>query len=253
MSDAEEREDLETKGDRNVILIVDNYPWGFPTDRITRLETIVGESIADVECKTVHYTQFSKERMEDVIGVILSGSNLNCSDFYHNDRLLKRYQPQLDLIQEADDLPILGVCFGFHLVAYAHDVQISRMRIPSLGGRIIFILLNETDDLITKKNLPVNAHHRDFISPNDVNIIENFDILSTYHTKRYQMVEYMKHKDKSVYATQFHPETHGPNYFHPSLFDERISANARMVGEEIIHNFIWLCVYKKKESEKILA
>ena len=107
--------------------------------------------------------------------------------------------------------------------------------------------------MIKKKNLPVNAHHRDFISPNDVNIIENFDILSTYHTKRYQMVEYMKHKDKSVYATQFHPETHGPNYFHPSLFDERISANARMVGEEIIHNFIWLCVYKKKESEKILA
>jgi anthranilate/para-aminobenzoate synthase component II len=131
------------------------------------------------------------------------------------------------------------------LVAYAHDAQISRMGIQGLGGRIIFILIKKTDELITQKNIPVNTHHLDFVSPNDCKIQDNFEILSTSSNKGYKIIQYIRHIDKQIYAFQFHPETHNAYYFHPSSFNERIAEKTRMVGEKIIENFIRMCSYKK--------
>ncbi len=120
------------------------------------------------------------------------------------------------------------------------------MRLFGLGGRIIFILLKETDELITQKNIPVNVHHLDFVSPNDCKIQENFNIISTSRTMGYRMIQYMKHKEKPIFAIQFHPETHDPYYFHANVFDERITEKTRIIGEKIIDNFIWMCIYKNK-------
>jgi len=230
------------------ILLVDNYPKGFPTDRVSRLETIIRDCIADVSSKTIHYTKFNHEVADNAIGVILSGSNLNVSDFYFNKRLRKHFSPQLDFIRQNKNTPLLALCFGFHLVGYAFGAQVCRIRIPLFGGRIVFIQLNETDDIITKRNIPVNAHHRDFLSPNDCIIRQKFDILSTYNIREYRTVQYMKHKKQQIYSLQFHPETHNPNYFNPDLFDERITTKTRLVGQEIIENFIWMCSYKQQEN-----
>jgi GMP synthase-like glutamine amidotransferase len=232
----------------NYILLVDNYLKGFPTDRITRLETIIRDSIANVKSKTVHYTKFNSKIAENSIGVILSGSNMNVSDFYFNNKLKRKFIPQLEFFKEDHDIPVLALCFGLHLVAYAWGIQVCRIRIPSFGGRIIFILLDKTDDIVPAQNIPVNAHHRDFISPNDCILRNEFDILSTYHAREYRTVQYMKHKEKPIYCLQFHPETHNPNYFNPNLFDERITTKTRMIGKEIIENFIWLCSYKQEQD-----
>ncbi|MFX1329652.1 MAG: hypothetical protein ACFE91_16105, partial [Promethearchaeota archaeon] len=218
---------------------------GFPTDRITRIETIINDCIAPVELKTIHFTHFEKEMVEDYIGIILSGSELNVSSFYYDEKLKKKFKAQLEAIQETDQIPILALCFGFHLVAYTFGAQISRMGLFGLGGRIIFILLKETDELITQKNIPVNVHHLDFVSPNDCKIQKNFNIISISRTLGYRMVQYMKHCNKPIFALQFHPETHNPYYFHSSLVDERIEEKTRTIGEKIIKNFIWMCSYKK--------
>jgi anthranilate/para-aminobenzoate synthase component II len=119
------------------------------------------------------------------------------------------------------------------------------MRLFGLRERIIFILLNKTDELITQKNIPVNLHHLDFVSPNDCKIQKNFEIISTSRTMGYRMVEYMKHREKTIFAVQFHPETHASYYFQPSLFDERIVEKTGIIGEKIIENFIWMCSYTK--------
>ncbi|MFW9998704.1 MAG: hypothetical protein ACFE9Q_06060 [Candidatus Hodarchaeota archaeon] len=232
----------------NQILLIDNYSRGLPTDRITRIETIINNCIAEVELKTIHFTQFKAEIVENYIGVILSGSELNVSSFYYDERIKKKFKAQLALIQKINQIPILALCFGFHLVAYAYGAQISRMRLLGLGGRIIFILLKETDELITQKNIPVNVHHLDFVSPNDCKIQKNFNIISESRTMGYKMVQYMKHCDKPIFAVQFHPETHNPYYFNPGLFDERIAEKTRMTGEKIIENFIWMCSYQKKNK-----
>ncbi|UCD01997.1 MAG: hypothetical protein JSV23_02960 [Promethearchaeota archaeon] len=233
------------------ILLIDNYSRGLPTDRITRIESIINNCIAEVELKTIHFTQFKTEMIENYIGIILSGSELNVSSFYYDEKLKKKFKPQLDLIQQTDQIPVLALCFGFHLVAYAYGAQISRMRLFGLGGRVIFILLKETDELITQKNIPVNVHHLDFLSPNDCTVQENFNVISISRTKGYIMVQYMRHIDKPIFSLQFHPETHNPYYFHPSLFDERIANKTRLIGEQIIENFIWMSIYKKKNLETI--
>jgi len=239
-----EKNSLEVEK-RNQILLIDNYSRGIPTDRITRLETIINNCIAEVDLKTIHFTQFKTEMAKSYIGVIISGSELNVSSFYYDERLKKKFKPQLNLLQNPNQTPILALCFGFHLAAYAYGAQICRMRLLGLEGRIIFILLNETDKLINQKNIPVNVHHLDFVSPNDCKIQKNFDIISKSRTIGYIMVQYMKHCQKPIFALQFHPETHNPYYFHPSLFDERIAEKTRMTGEKIIENFIWMCFYEK--------
>ncbi|MFX1344752.1 MAG: hypothetical protein ACFFAI_06570 [Promethearchaeota archaeon] len=231
---------------QNKILLIDNYSRGFPTDRIARIEGIIKDCIAELELEIIHFTQFKLEKAEDYLGIILSGSELNVSSFYYDERLKRKFNSQLTLILNKNQIPILALCFGFHLVAYAFGAQVCRMRILGLEGRIIFILIDKTDELITQKNIPVNVHHLDFVSPNDCKIQKNFDILSTSRTVGYKMVQYMKHNDKPIFALQFHPETHNPYYFHPSLFDERIANKTRMIGQEIIENFIWLCFYRSK-------
>lgn len=243
-----EKNSLEVEK-KNQILLIDNYSRGLPTDRITRIETIINNCIADVELKTIHFTQFKTEMIELYDGIILSGSELNVSSFYYEERLKKKFKSQLDLIQQINQIPILALCFGFHLVAYAYEAQISRMRLFGLDGRIIFILLKETDELITQKNIPVNVHHLDFVSPNDCKIQKNFKILSTSKTLGYEMIQYMKHMQKPIFALQFHPETHNPYYFHPSLFNERIAEKTRTVGEKIIENFIWMCSYRNRNND----
>lgn len=229
----------------NQILLIDNYSRGFFTDRIARIETIVKECIADVELKTVHFTQFNTEIAQDCIGVILSGSELNVSSFYYDERLKKKFKSQLELIQQTNQIPVLAICFGLHLVSFAFEAQVSRMRLFGLGDRIIFILLNEKDELITQKNIPVNVHHLDFVSPNDCLIQKNFNIISTSRTIGYRLIQYMKHYEKPIFAIQFHPETHNSYYYHTSIFNDRITEKTRIIGNNIIENFIWMCYYKK--------
>jgi len=243
-----DNQNIENESQENQILLIDNYSRGFPTDRIQRIENIVNNCIADVNLKIVHYSQFKSEKMDQYIGIILSGSNLNVSSFYYDDRQKKKFYEELKLIREIKHTPMLAICFGIQIVAYAYGAQVCRMRIPGLGGEIIFLILNETDLLITHKNIPVNVHHRDFVSPNDSEILNNFNIKSISRTKGYRIVQYMSHKNKPLYAIQFHPETHNPLFFHSSIFDDRIADKTRAVGKEIIENFLWMCYYKKNHK-----
>ena len=240
----------ETKedGENNQILLIDNYSHGFTTDRIKRIETIINESMVDVTLKIVHYSQLDLESANDSIGIILSGSDLNVSSFYYDNKLKKQFQNVLKLFRTTEHKPMLAICFGIHLVAYAYGAQVCRMRFPELDDDIIFIVLKETDLLITHKNIPVNVHHRDFLSPNDCEIRSNFNIKSISRTKGYKIIQYMSHKTKPIYSIQFHPETHNPLYFHFGLFDERLIDKIRDIGKEIIENFLWMCYYKNPKK-----
>ncbi|MHA1688980.1 MAG: type 1 glutamine amidotransferase [Promethearchaeota archaeon] len=239
----------ETEIKKYKIGIIDNYPMGFSTDRIARFETILQNMIADISVETIHYSQLNPEQLYDFAGLILSGSSYNVSEFYFNPRLKKRFKPEIELILNQEDIPILGVCFGHQLIAYAYGIQVCRMG-RSKGDHIIFIKLNQVDEIINKNNIVVNVYHRDFISPNNCILLKNFKILSTSRTWEYHVVQYMKHRKKPLYSVQFHPETHHAYYFHPDLFDERIVSKTRMVGENIIENFIWSCIYRKNSKKK---
>ncbi len=240
----EERNEINNV-EKKKISLIDNYPIGFPTDRISRIESILNESIANIKVETVNFSKLSLKNLEDCIGIILSGSILNVSDFYYNDRLRDYFKQELELIRYFNQIPILGVCFGFHITAYAFGGQVCRMRIPGLlGGKIIFILLKETDDLITKKNIPVDIFHRDFVSPNDSKIQNSFEINCTTRIKGYKLIQYIRHKERPIFGIQFHPETHESYHFRSSIYDERIIAKTIEIGQEVINNFAWLSLHK---------
>lgn len=243
-----EQNDNKSKDNEKKVLLIDNYSYGFPTDRIERIGTIVKDCMADVTLDIRHYSQFDYESAKNYIGIILSGSDLNVSSFYYNEKLKRKFEEELRLIRSVDQTPMLAICFGIHLVAYSHGAQICRMRISGLNGDIIFLVLNETDHLITHRNIPVDVHHRDFVSPNDSKIQTNFDIKAISRTKGYRIVQYIAHKTKPIYSIQFHPETHNSLYFHSGLFDERIIDKTRNIGKEIIENFLWMCFYKKNNN-----
>lgn len=244
----EEKSDY-SKEEKRIVALIDNYPIGFPTDRISRIESIVNESIANVKAKIIHFSKLTLKDVEDCIGIILSGSSLNVSDFYYNDKLTRYFDQEIELIRSIDHIPILGICFGFHIISYTFEGQVCRMRIPGLlGGRILFILLKKTDNLITKRNIPVDVFHRDFISPNDSKIQDSFEINSINGIKRYKLIQYIRHKNKTIFGLQFHPETHDAYHFRSSIYDERIIAKTREIGEEIINNFIWLSLHKIKKN-----
>ncbi len=236
----------------NKMLLIDNYSGNPSTDRIERIEAIVGDCKAKVILKTIHFSQFKPNMAENYMGIIMSGSESNVSSFYYDEPLCKKFKPQLELIRNTEQIPILAICFGLHLVAYAFGAQVGRMGLKGLGGRIIFILIDRTDELLGYKNIPVNAHHLDFVSPNDCIIQKKFQILSTSRTAGYKIVQYMKHIDKPIFSLQFHPEAHNRLQFLPKPIDGGIANKTRVIGQEIIENFISICLNKKENPEKKL-
>jgi len=223
------------------ILLINNYSQSTQTDRIERIEVIIRDHPVKVVAKTIHFTEFRTEMINDCIGIILSGSELNVSEFNNDEKLKAKFNSQLDLIRNNYKVPILAICFGFHLVAYAYGAQVSRMKIKGLGGRIISILIKKTDELITQRNIPVNAHHLDFVSPNDSDVQEKFEIRGVSRSFGYDIIQYMKHNDKPIYSVQFHPETHLANYTYRNQDNEEIIKEAKQYGEEIIINFANIC------------
>ncbi|MFW9829493.1 MAG: hypothetical protein ACFFEY_18105 [Candidatus Thorarchaeota archaeon] len=224
------------------ILLIDNYPRGFNTDRIVRIQEIVNGLNAEINLKIFHYSQLKYEVLEKSNGVIISGSSHNVSSFYYNQKLKKKFLPQINFILNSYGVPILAICFGHHLVSYAYGAQISRMRIPDSGGKIIFLKFSRTDDLIKKKDIPVDTHHLDFVSPNDCEIQKNFEIISTSNIVGYKIIQYMKHFEKPIFSLQFHPETHNPQFYCLNLSNERVITKTMSIGREIIKNFICFCL-----------
>jgi len=224
------------------ILLIDNYLQGFQTDRILRIQEIVKGLKAEIKLKVIHFSQLNYELLEKMNGVIISGSSLNVSSFYYNEKLKKKFLPQIKLIQQTIEIPIFAICFGHHLVAYAYGAQISRMSLPDSGDNIIFIKFNKTDELIRQKNIPVNTHHLDFVSPDDYEIQKNFEIKATSNIIDYKIIQYMQHFEKPIFSLQFHPEAHNAKSFYSS--DERIITKTISIGNEIIKNFIYFCCNK---------
>ena len=147
----------------------------------------------------------------------------------------------LKLIKKAKNIPILAICYGFHLTGFAFNGKVYRINHPHDGGRIISLSLNKTDQLIPHKKILVDIQHRDYIQNNDVKIQKNFEILATSVVHGFNTIQYMRHINRPIYSVQFHPETHLENYTYRNQGDQDIIKQAKKDGEEIIVNFVNLC------------
>ncbi len=221
-----------------VICLIDNYQLNFPTERIERIKDIIKQNFPSINLKTLHYSQLDIKHLKDISGYILSGSNFNISEFYNDKNLRKKFKPEIQLIRKKNQKPILAICFGFHLIAYAFNGKILRMNTPERGSQIISISLNKSDNLIPYDEIPVNIHHHDYLLPDDPHIHSTFQIIATKEIDGYKTVQYMRHLKRPIFSIQFHPETHYSNNKYAKIYDKGIINQTKTIGEEIIKNFL---------------
>ncbi|MCK4285687.1 MAG: gamma-glutamyl-gamma-aminobutyrate hydrolase family protein [Candidatus Lokiarchaeota archaeon] len=233
--------EIKKNKQNNLIYIIDNFSVDFQTDRQKNLVEIFRQKIPQCSVKVIHYSQVGIEILKSCKGIILTGSEINVSEFYGNKVLRKKFKSVLKIIKKAKNIPILAICYGFHLTGFAFNGKVYRMNIPHDGGRIIPLVLNKTDELILHNEITVDIQHRDYILPDDVRIQRRFEILATKVLNGYNTIQYMRHINRPIYSVQFHPETHLANYTYRNQDDEEIIKEAKQCGEEIIINFANIC------------
>jgi len=233
------------------IYLIDNYPKYYFSERIDRLKWIISSWFPELKSEIVHYSNLNVENIKDSMGFILSGSNLNVSEFSFNVALRNQFQEEINLITSLKNTPLLGICFGHHLISYAFNIKVERMSNLSNNFGIIQISLKMKDELINFKNIFVDVHHRDYISPNDPLLEKNFEILSLARRNGHVIVQYMKHLNRPIYSVQFHPETHFTTCAYDKSKNKRFSQCAKNIGESIIRNFIKICLNANNSKNKI--
>ncbi|MBP6865955.1 MAG: gamma-glutamyl-gamma-aminobutyrate hydrolase family protein [Candidatus Pacebacteria bacterium] len=111
--------------------------------------------------------------------------------------------------------PIFGICFGFELIAHLFGAELEAMSAKENG--ILEINVTEPSDLFLDiKNFQVYEAHRFVVKelPNSlVSLAESKD-----------GIEAFRHKEKEIYAVQFHPE----------MFPDKTA------GKDIFENFLKL-------------
>lgn len=102
------------------------------------------------------------------------------------------FKQEIDLIKKSET-PILGICEGCEIIAYAFESELQYLEHKTKGIKKIELTSNEFD----KKVEVYEAHHF---------AIKKLGRELTELAKSDGGVEIFKHKDKSIYGMQFHPE-----------------------------------------------
>jgi len=233
--------EIKKSKQNNLIYIIDNFSVDFQTDRQKNLVEIFRKKIPQCSVKVIHYSQVGIEILKSCKGIILTGSEINVSEFYGNKVLRKKFKSVLKIIKKAKNIPILAICYGFHLTGFAFSGKVYRMNIPHDGGRIISLMVDNIDRLILHNEILVDIQHRDYILINDVKIQKKFDIIATKVLYGFNTIQYMRHINRPIYSVQFHPETHLTNYKYRNEDDDEIIKKTKQHGEEIIINFANIC------------
>lgn len=191
------------------VLLIDNtVNDGNKNRRIASLERIISPYSSNIT--TLRYEDLRKVmKKEDGFDcLVLSGSSMNISD--PNDR--EKVRSGIELVQ-GTDLPVLGICFGFHIALYAYGCKV--MRNPKStefllpNGKDITIHVHGDDEgMMGEGDHLVNVSHRDYVPPEDPVLLKEFHVRSVSKDGEFTYVQYAKHRTKPVFALQFHPEAY---------------------------------------------
>ncbi|MBU1141570.1 MAG: glutamine-hydrolyzing GMP synthase [Firmicutes bacterium] len=169
-----------------------------------------------VYSELVHPEDFHKEDLKLIKGIILSGGPYSVYDLN---------APQLDPTILTLGIPILGICYGMHLLAYTLGGIVEAHEKKEYGLAHLEIIKN---NLLTKgldQRFPVWMSHGDIVSVLPI----GFESIGFSKTTPYAM---MMNEKKKIYGMQFHPEVRNTTY-----------------GIDMLNHFLVdVCVIEKKWS-----
>ncbi len=138
---------------------------------------------------TTSYSDVTPQMFSQFDLIVLSGSST--SSVMWNEKAFER---EIELIRSAN-VPLIGICFGYELIAHAFGGTLREMTVPHTGIRTITF----TDATLTsRKALSVYEHHRWVIDT----LPDVFEVLAYSDDGP----EAIRHKTLPLYGLQFHPE-----------------------------------------------
>lgn len=168
------------------VLVVDNLS-PFTPDILACLDKL------NVKHRCIEFSKVSPEQVGDYDRVILSGRRKNDPAVNAaNSRIIRKCQ--------AEDIPLLGICYGSEIIALTLGGSLKRMA-RHVHGTIIITL---SENLLTrdKKQVTVYESHGYCVA----RLPPEFKPLAGSHDCQYEM---FAHRTKKIFGTQFHPEKSG--------------------------------------------
>ena len=187
------------------ILIINNAEAGI-SEFTNPLVRIV--SSCQAHSTVVNYEYSPSIDYSEYDGIIMSGSP-------QGDDIVEHHAPFFSWIKSCE-VPVFGICAGHHITGFLYGSEILKSIEPESGDVKIQIL--KEDPLL---NYPVDHFLARQMHNDSITLPEHFDLLATSSICKVQL---MKHKQKPIYTSQFHPEINNP---------------------EIIKNFVALCGFTK--------
>ena len=179
-----------------VVLVVNNYWKPKNVDKVSYIEEAVQEN-SNESCQVISFKELGSDFAlgEDVSSVILSGSSAHFSA-----EEVRMYEQEIEFIRKSS-LPILGICYGHQLIAYAFGSQMGSYDAHVKGFQEVEIL--EPNELFSGwergSRILVRESHKDYAA----SLPESFELLAASPTCR---IEAIKHRSRPIYGIQFHAE-----------------------------------------------
>jgi GMP synthase (glutamine-hydrolysing) len=188
------------------------------------------EELSGLPCLLVHYTQMKRHDLDkpNVKAIVLTAWKV-MRNAEHREEIA-------GLIRETK-VPLIGFCGGFHQIYFAYGGKADIMRrlrpgeidpnlnyMPGLYkewgiGKVRIVKHDPIFDSLPDEMLMPQRHYAQCVALPDV-----FDLLASSDECRVQMI---KHKDRPIYGTQFHPEIYDSDYPHGRVL---LSNFFRLVG-----------------------
>ncbi len=119
----------------------------------------------------------------------------------------EKYSAEIELVKSTDK-PVLGICMGFEIIAYAFGSELERMHNKESKALELKWVV-ETPISSYFNTVKVQEHHRWRI--------KSLGLELTALAESQDGIEIIKHKDKPIYGFQFHPELN--DSVNPSLLN----------------------------------
>ena len=136
-----------------------------------------------------------KHRCSQIKGVVLSGGPLCLSD----EPAIERYYINTTILSNFGHLPVLGICFGFQIMAVLHGSSITRLSVPNSS----MLKVNKCNNGILTTNMPdifsAKHQHNDYIT----RIPPGFEMTLMTNDG---MITGIENKHLRRFGFQFHPE-----------------------------------------------